>query len=1101
MIRKIDDRIRQIDMIRNGIALCLEGREPGSLSSERDGSSGLSHKREYVLKSQTLKQLRVAGIMDRFTLECFSPECVLKEVTPTGWREEMDAFKPELLFIESAWEGKDGLWHDKINRCAPELYGLADYCHENGIPVVFWNKEDPVYTDTFISTARLADVVFTTEIECVEKYKTVLKHDCVYHLHFAAQPTIHNPIERMERKDKFCFAGAYYHRYEQRSRVFDNFARYFIENKGLDIYDRNYPSPRPEHKFPDKYNQYILGRLDPSEIDVAYKGYTFGINMNSIPQAQTMFARRIFELMASNTIVVGNFGRGIKNYFGDLAISTDDLDTLKRRLEVCESDSDLRKWRLLALRKVLREHLCEDRLDYIVQKVYGRSLKRQLPSILVVGAADDAAQRDRLIAMFERQSYKNTKLLLVGDAPAERESDSITFADKQTAREIRLRDCEQEYIALFNVSDWYGENYLTDMALTMRYGKFSAIGKAAHYEGDDGAAKLVAQHDAYRAAQNLQARAAIVSSDLLGDISAAELTQGQTWALDGMLAIDEFNYCMNWADENCSDAQDMFLADQGIALDRINKTAQSINGLLSLGDKPTLEPDEIARFAVPRGAPVTIVREGREVVIKSRLSEDKHEYLSYPDAFELSSLITDGQLNVMFSGSKDMDFICCCQFLDDKKAPLSPLYPRLNCLERLTPPVEAFYMRLMLRVRGSGTARLKRISFADEQLSANGNCLLLRSDALVLTNNYPSADDLYRNMFVHARVKAYKEAGLALDVVRMHPFAKSGFREYNGINIAEGFGEQLISALTSGTVKTICVHFLDQEMWSILKLYLDQIRLLIWVHGSEIQPWWRREYNYNSKEALDQARHESEKRMKLWDEVFRMTEKYDIHFVFVSQYFADEVMEDYKVELRNDCYSIIHNLINEEIFTYIEKSPDQRKKILTIKSFSSAKYGNDITVKAILELSKRPIFKDIEFNIYGRGEHFNTINKPLRKFSNVRLNDRFLSQSEIADAHKKCGVYIGTTRMDAQGVSRDEAMSSGLVPIANAVAAIPEFVDENCGILVPAEDYKAVADAIERLYNDPELFSRLSKNAAERVRRQSSKARTIDRELELIQTS
>lgn len=43
-------------------------------------------------------------------------------------------------------------------------------------------------------------------------------------------------------------------------------------------------------------------------------------------------------------------------------------------------------------------------------------------------------------------------------------------------------------------------------------------------------------------------------------------------------------------------------------------------------------------------------------------------------------------------------------------------------------------------------------------------------------------------------------------------------------------------------------------------------------------------------------------------------------------------------------------------------------------------------------------------------------------------------------------IYIETlvffwfpTRMDTQGVSRDEAMCSGLVPITNKVAAVPEF--------------------------------------------------------------
>ena len=88
--------------------------------------------------------------------------------------------------------------------------------------------------------------------------------------------------------------------------------------------------------------------------------------------------------------------------------------------------------------------------------------------------------------------------------------------------------------------------------------------------------------------------------------------------------------------------------------------------------------------------------------------------------------------------------------------------------------------------------------------------------------------------------------------------------------------------------------------------------------------------------------------------------------------------------------------------------------------------------------------------------------------------------------------------MDTQGVSRGEAMSSGLVPIASNCTAIPEFVDEKCGILIPPESYVELADAIEKLYNDPDLFMKLSEGAAKRVRSQCSKEHTIDKELKLI---
>ena len=61
-----------------------------------------------------------------------------------------------------------------------------------------------------------------------------------------------------------------------------------------------------------------------------------------------------------------------------------------------------------------------------------------------------------------------------------------------------------------------------------------------------------------------------------------------------------------------------------------------------------------------------------------------------------------------------------------------------------------------------------------------------------------------------------------------------------------------------------------------------------------------------------------------------------------------------------------------------------------------------------------------------------------------------------------------------------------------------EFVDEASGVVVPPEDPQALADGIARLVEDPELFTRLSAAAAQRVRAQSAVDRVIAAELELL---
>jgi glycosyltransferase involved in cell wall biosynthesis len=323
------------------------------------------------------------------------------------------------------------------------------------------------------------------------------------------------------------------------------------------------------------------------------------------------------------------------------------------------------------------------------------------------------------------------------------------------------------------------------------------------------------------------------------------------------------------------------------------------------------------------------------------------------------------------------------------------------------------------------------------------------------------------------------------------------FNEFEGVDVSTGGAEAFHAVLAGGVHRSVLVHFLDRAMWRALAGLDPSIRVVIWVHGAEVQPWWRRAYNYKTDAELDAAKPASDERLALWREVFSAGER-NLHFVFVSEYFADEVMEDVGVRLEPERFSIIHNPIDVRIFAYAPKSPEQRLKVLSIRPFASAKYANDLTVAAIEMLSVEPGFDELEFRIIGDGELFEETLAPLLEMPNVQIERGFLSQPAIAALHREYGVFLVPTRMDAQGVSRDEAMASGLVPISNSVAAVPEFVDASSGLLVEGEDARGLADAVIRLRDDAELFSELSANAAARVRRQSAVDVIIDRELALV---
>jgi glycosyltransferase involved in cell wall biosynthesis len=335
------------------------------------------------------------------------------------------------------------------------------------------------------------------------------------------------------------------------------------------------------------------------------------------------------------------------------------------------------------------------------------------------------------------------------------------------------------------------------------------------------------------------------------------------------------------------------------------------------------------------------------------------------------------------------------------------------------------------------------------------------------------------------------------DVFRLRPDEGVSYHEFEDVNVITASQEVLHQMLSSGRYKSVLVHFLDSAMWDVLQHHIERIKVLVWVHGAEIRPWHRRDFDYQTEEQRADARKKSDERTAFWRGLLQPVPT-NLKLVFVSRYSAEEVMQDVGFRIPEKHYTVIHNPIETDLFRYEPKDVNQRKKVLSIRPYASKIYANDLSVKAIQLLSEKPWFSDMEFRMIGDGPLFEETLDQLRKYRNVYVEQRFLRRDEIADLHKEYGIFLCPSRMDTQGVSRDEAMASGLVPVTNAVAAIPEFVDDSCGILAPGEDADAMARGISLLYEQPLKFSAMSEAAAKRIRAQSDAQRVIDAELAVV---
>lgn len=447
----------------------------------------------FTTKLSDLSSLKMAAIMDEFTYSSFSPECNILQLDPNKWEAQMKEFKPDVLFLESAWRGKDEKWKFLLNKNRKIVTELVEYCNNKKIPTVFWNKEDPAHTAEFLPLASLCDFVFTTDSRSVPVYRDVLGHSRVYVLPFAAQPKINNPIKEYDRIDKVSFAGSYYSKYTHRCEDFESLIDGLSQVKGIDIYDRNYDRDLgPAYSFPDHMQKFVKGSLPYSEIGKAYKGYEYAINMNTVQTSPTMFARRVFELLASNTIVISNFSVGVKNILGDLVINTSDgKEAVSAIKELSKNKKYLKRFKALGLRTVLDLHNYNERLGYIAEKVFDNfDYVQNKPKVEIISFVDSVQEAEKVINDFTNQQYDKKQLLIVKTSSFKSaELDDIkqvSFKEIKSKKISQVVDKETELVSIFNANDTYAKYFLTDNIQAFSFDdSIQAVGSAQGQEAYD----------------------------------------------------------------------------------------------------------------------------------------------------------------------------------------------------------------------------------------------------------------------------------------------------------------------------------------------------------------------------------------------------------------------------------------------------------------------------------------------------------------------------------------------------------------------------------------------------------------------------------------
>lgn len=489
-----------------------------------------------ITPQMKLKDFKVACIMDEFTFNSFNPEVQLHKLTINKWKSEILFIQPDLVFIESAWVGNDGQWNKKVayydEEQHAEIKSLIEFSKSLDIPVVFWNKEDPVHYDRFIETAKLCDFIFTTDKGRVTQYIKDCGHKNVAPLPFAAQPKNHNPIKIQNQRDsRVSFAGSYYRHHEERSKDMDLLLE-ASKDIGLVIYDRNYEKTSkgqmPNHMYPERYKPYVKGSLPFNLIDKSYKGYKYMINVNTVKHSETMFSRRVFEGLISGTPIISTYSLGMKMMFGDIIESSSKIEDLKNHLRKLDSDELIyNKYALRGIREVLINHTYESRMKKILQNV-GYRIKSNKTNVYFIAFINNDDEIKEYIDIFNSQTVNNKKLVLLHknilnfkEFYNEFNTETIIGIDYTALdKYINVRQLLGDgYITVLNHRHYYSKNYALDLILAKEYAEADVIGKSMYYSLNDEKIKLNNKNSDYMYTSNIFVDRAVINIKIFDKFS------------------------------------------------------------------------------------------------------------------------------------------------------------------------------------------------------------------------------------------------------------------------------------------------------------------------------------------------------------------------------------------------------------------------------------------------------------------------------------------------------------------------------------------------------------------------------------------------------
>lgn len=236
--------------------------------------------------------------------------------------------------------------------------------------------------------------------------------------------------------------------------------------------------------------------------------------------------------------------------------------------------------------------------------------------------------------------------------------------------------------------------------------------------------------------------------------------------------------------------------------------------------------------------------------------------------------------------------------------------------------------------------------------------------------------------------------------------------------------------------------------------------------GRYAQPWWKH-IAYRIRDAYENWRYISAQ------DAIVVVDKFNQKAV--RDYFGREAF-------------VVRNGPNLAQFTYREReAPTKRVKLLTSGIFfPHRRFEDAIEAVALLVLQGYDPVLRIIGDPAGDPKYAEGLFRLVRERGLARRVEflKRISETELIERYHEADIFLYPHTMQSNGLAPTEAMACGLPPVVSRGAGVHEIItDRETGILVNPKDPPAIAAAVRELVEHPDLYQRISRQAADYVRR------------------